>query len=82
MQDDINNVTIDRVPAILDNAIDPPLLLDIREAAALLTVSVPTIRRLQQQRCIPFIKVGRSLRFLRHDLLQYVSTRRVDSIGK
>lgn len=56
-------------------------LLTMPEAARLLTVSVPTMRRLQQQRVVPFIKVGRSVRFEKRDLVSYLKRRRVDLIG-
>jgi excisionase family DNA binding protein len=45
-------------------------------------VSVWTIRRLQQQRKIPFVKVGRSIRFSESDLAAYLARRRVGVIGE
>ena len=82
MRHNQNNVTMGSVPdPLFDNTIDAPLL-NICEAARVLTVSVPTMRRLQQQRRIPFIKVGHSLRFLKSDLVRYLATSRVASIGE
>ena len=56
-------------------------LLTISEAARLLTVSASTMRRLQQRRAIPFIKVGGSVRFDKRDLASYVEQHRVESVG-
>lgn len=56
-------------------------LLTTPEAAQLLAVSVPTMRRLQQRRAIPFIKVGGSVRFDKRDLVSYVERNRVTSVG-
>jgi excisionase family DNA binding protein len=66
------------MPTDRDPAIE---LLTIAEAAGLLTISVPGMRRLQQQRQIPFIKVGGSVRFSKSDLVSYLKKRRVESIG-
>jgi excisionase family DNA binding protein len=65
-------MSIDAAPA--------PELLTIPEVAELLKVSVSTVRLLQQQRRIPFIKVGGSVRFERGDVLAYLEKRRVRAI--
>jgi excisionase family DNA binding protein len=57
-------------------------LLTIPDVAALLKVSSVTVRRLQQQRKLPFIKVGGSIRFERNDITSYVAARRVRAIGE
>jgi excisionase family DNA binding protein len=57
-------------------------LLTIPDVAALLKLSVATVRRLQQQRKLPFIKVGGSIRFERSDITSYVAARRVRAIGQ
>lgn len=57
-------------------------LLTIPDVAALLKVSIATVRRLQQQRKLPFVKVGGSIRFERSDIASYVAARRVRSIGQ
>jgi excisionase family DNA binding protein len=60
---------------------DPTVeLLTIPEVAELLKISVPTVRRLQQRRLIPFFKVGGSIRFTRGDVLSYLMTNRVEVI--
>jgi excisionase family DNA binding protein len=60
---------------------DPTLgLLTVPEVAGLLKISVPTLRRLQQQRRIPFIKVGGRIRFSRSDVAAYLGRQRVQSI--
>ncbi|OGG50422.1 hypothetical protein A2704_05805 [Candidatus Kaiserbacteria bacterium RIFCSPHIGHO2_01_FULL_54_36b] len=55
-------------------------LLTIPETAEFLKVSNSTVRRLQQQRQLPFIPVGRSVRFAKDDILSYLQKRRVESI--
>ncbi len=55
-------------------------LLTIEEVAELLKVSVSTVRRLQEQRALPFLKVGNSVRFFIHDILSYLQKQRVASI--
>ena len=67
-------MSIDAAPA--------PELLTIPELAELLKVSVSTVRLIQQQRQIPFIKVGGSVRFIRSDVLSYLEKRRVRSIDQ
>ena len=57
-------------------------LLTIRDVAALLKISIATVRRLQQQRKLPFIKAGGSIRFERRDITSYVAARRVRAIGE
>ncbi|MDE2021994.1 MAG: helix-turn-helix domain-containing protein [Patescibacteria group bacterium] len=55
-------------------------LLTVTEAAEFLKISVPTTRRLQLQRNIPFVKVAGCVRFLKSDLLAYIGKRRVEAI--
>lgn len=57
-------------------------LLTAPEVAELLKISVPTLRRLQRQRLIPFIKVGGSVRFSRSDIAEYLREQRVMSIDQ
>ncbi len=57
-------------------------LLTIPDVAAILKVSTYTVRRLQQQRKLPFVKIGGSVRFERSDIASYVTARRVRSIGE
>lgn len=47
-------------------------LLTIREAAEYLAVSVSTLYGWVWQRRIPFIKIGRALRFDPHDLTAFI----------
>jgi excisionase family DNA binding protein len=56
-------------------------LLTIAEVAKLLKISIPSVRRLQQQRHIPFFKVGGRIRFEQSDIVTYLQKRRVHSIG-
>jgi excisionase family DNA binding protein len=61
----------------------PPLeLLTIPEVAKLLKISASGVRRLQQVRQLPFIKVGGSVRFLKRDITSYLEERRVGSIDE
>jgi excisionase family DNA binding protein len=55
-------------------------LLTIAEAARLFRISIPSMRRLQLRRFIPFVKVGHGVRFLKSDLATYLAKRRVESI--
>jgi excisionase family DNA binding protein len=55
-------------------------LLTITEVAEFLRISIPTVRRLIEQREIPFLKVGGSIRFTRSDIDTYLEKRRVRSI--
>jgi excisionase family DNA binding protein len=55
-------------------------LLTLSEVAKLFKISVSGVRRLQQQRRIPFIKIGGSVRFAKNDLMSYVDRERVESI--
>jgi excisionase family DNA binding protein len=65
------------------NTSHPPIdLLTISEAAALLKISVTGMRRLQQRRCISFIKIGGSVRFGVPDITAYLRKRRVEAINK
>ena len=50
---------------------DDPLL-NVQQAAHLLAVSVPTLYGWVWQRRIPFVKIGRALRFDRKDLAEFV----------
>jgi excisionase family DNA binding protein len=56
-------------------------LLTIAEVARFLKISAGGVRRLQQRRLIPFIKVGGSIRFVKDDLLSFLATHRVDRVG-
>lgn len=56
-------------------------LLTLAEVADLFKISVSSVRRLQQQRRIPFTKIGGSIRFAKSDLVSYVERGRVESIG-
>jgi len=62
----------------IDTALE---LLTIPEVAKFLKISTPSVRRLQQQRHIPFFKVGGRIRFARNDIVAYLHKRRVHSIG-
>jgi excisionase family DNA binding protein len=64
------------------DAVPSPGLLTISEVAELLNLSASTVRRLQRQRKIPFVKVGRSIRFARSDLAMYLERRRVGTIDQ
>ncbi len=58
----------------------PPELLTIDEVAEWLRVSVPSVRRLQQGRYIPFIKIGGSVRFAKEDVVQYLKKMRIEAM--
>ena len=52
-------------------------LMTVAETATLLKISLTGVRRLQQARQLPFIKVGGSVRFEKRDLATYLRSRRV-----
>jgi len=60
--------------------VDQLTLLTISEVAELLKVSKSSVRRPQQGRHIPFIKVGGSIRFSKSDILEYLKKERVGAI--
>jgi excisionase family DNA binding protein len=55
-------------------------LLTIPEVAEMVKISVTGVRRLQQGRHIPFIKVGGSVRFAKADVLSYLAKNRIEAI--
>ena len=55
-------------------------LLTIAEVARILKISATGVRRLQLGRCIPFIKVGGSIRFTKNDVVSYVAKQRVEAV--
>lgn len=55
-------------------------LWTLAEVADFLRISVPSARRLQQGRRIPFIKVGGSVRFSKEDVRAYLAKRRVEAV--
>jgi excisionase family DNA binding protein len=54
-------------------------LMTVQEAAQFLSISVSTLYGWAWQRRIPFVKVGRSLRFDRFDLQKFVQSRRFEA---
>lgn len=56
-------------------------LLTLAEVAEFFRISESTVRRLQQQRRIPFFKIGGSVRFTKGDVVSYVDRALVESIG-
>jgi len=54
-------------------------LLTIREAASLLSISVSTLYGWVWQRRIPFVKVGRALRFDKADLERFIRANRFEA---
>jgi excisionase family DNA binding protein len=55
-------------------------LLTIKNVAELLKISPTSVRRLQQGRHIPFIKVGGSVRFAKNDVVAYLKRNRIESM--
>jgi excisionase family DNA binding protein len=56
-----------------------PELLNVSEAARLLAVSPSTLYGWVWQRRIPFVKVGRAVRFDMADLERFVSQNRIEA---
>jgi excisionase family DNA binding protein len=57
-------------------------LLTAAELANALKISLSTVRRLREQRRIPFIKIGGRIRFSRADVANYLGDARVKALGK
>lgn len=55
-------------------------LLTESELAKMMNVSLCTVQRLRTQRVLPFYKIGRSVRFHRHEVADYLKTTGVSSI--
>jgi excisionase family DNA binding protein len=55
-------------------------LLTVAEAARMLRISATGMRRLQQERTVPFIRIRKAVRFLRRDLIAYLERQRVTSV--
>lgn len=73
--------TADDVLLVDNNSGDPSSpLLTICEVARFLKVSLTSVRRLQQQRHIPFLKVGGCVRFLKEDVISYLKKQRMEVI--
>jgi excisionase family DNA binding protein len=56
-------------------------LLTIADVARILKVSASSVRRLQQRRLIPFLKVGGAIRFASADLMSFLERQRVERVG-
>lgn len=54
-------------------------LLNVKDASRFLAVSISTLYGWVWQRRIPYIKVGRALRFDRRDLEMFIRSNRVDA---
>jgi excisionase family DNA binding protein len=56
-------------------------LLDVRQVASRLGVTTRFVRRLVDERRIPFCKIGKFVRFDPDDLEAWIAERRVDSVA-
>ena len=56
-------------------------LLTPAEVAEMLNISLSGVRRLIDQRQLPFHKVMRSIRFEKSDVLSYLQKHRVESVS-
>lgn len=54
--------------------------MNVRELAQMLNVSVTSIRRLQQNRAIPFYRLPRGIRFAEADVIAYLNSVRVEAV--
>ncbi len=72
--------------AIQDSAIelpeDPAVSLSVRQAAALLGLREPTIRKLTCLRSLPFYKLGGRVVFDREELLAWRAARRIPTLDE
>ena len=65
---------------LADDANPPASLLDVSQVAARLGVTTRFVRRLVDERRIPFCKIGKFVRFDPHDIDAWIAARRVDSV--
>jgi excisionase family DNA binding protein len=56
--------------------LEAPRLLDIRQASQFLAISVSTLYGWVWQRRIPFVKIGRTVRFDMEDLKAFIQANR------
>jgi excisionase family DNA binding protein len=54
-------------------------LMTVKEASVFLSISVSTLYGWVWQRKIPFVKVGRALRFVRADLEKFIQAHRCEA---
>ncbi|MSW71134.1 MAG: helix-turn-helix domain-containing protein [Actinobacteria bacterium] len=59
-----------------------PILLTIRETAAILRVSMSTIDRMLRRGELPHVKMNYATRILRRDVDAYIESRRVERRGQ
>lgn len=62
--------------------VDPDALFDDFEAAAFLNVSIRQLRRWRSERRLAYIKAGRSVRYMRSDLVAFAESQRVEPVGE
>jgi len=55
------------------------VLLDVRQVAAMLKISTATVRRWVWQGYIPFMKIGKAIRFSNLDIENWVGTKCANS---
>lgn len=60
---------------------EPPLLT-LDQAAAYLGVTTRWMRRAVEQRTVPYVKVGRWVRFDQADLEAYLAAQRVEAVSE
>lgn len=65
----------------IDNSSDSELFT-VAEAAQWLKISTSGLRRLQQRRLVPFVKLGVCIRFWKRDLISYIARSRIEPIGE
>lgn len=70
MLDAIDCIIFQDAPA--DPSSAPPLLLTSRDAARLLAISERTLWGLTKVGKIPVVRIGRSIRYDRHDLTRWI----------
>ena len=59
-----------------------PILLTIRETAAILRVSMSTIDRMLRRGELPHVKMNHATRILRRDVDAYIESRRMEGRGE
>lgn len=61
-------------------ALAEPLLWDVQQTATALSLSAPHIRRLVAEKRIPFVRVGRLIRFRPEEIRTWLAGKQIEAV--
>lgn len=61
-------------------ALTEPLLWDVQQTATALSLSAPHIRRLVGEKRIPYVRVGRLIRFRPDDVRAWLTDKQISAV--